>query len=106
MSDVLLQFAAPLFHDASDNSTYKYALEFSIIIWNMSLLPLEGQADQMQRLLIEYPETEWDETKSIINMLLDRKAYLFRENRRVIVDFRISNVGGKRHFTVASTEMK
>ncbi|MFH0990566.1 MAG: hypothetical protein V1799_11185 [bacterium] len=106
MSEVLLHFAAPLLNSAPNDAAYELALTFSIAVWNLSLIPPEGQAVQMQELIEATGKDDPGETRAIIEMLLQRKQTHFPENRRLIADYTLSCTGGQRHLTVASTEIE
>jgi len=105
MSDVILRFAAPLLDKAGEDKSYDFALEFCIVVWNFSLLPPKEQFEQRQHLVKEIVKGDAHETQAMIDMLLDRKAALFPEYRRAIVDYTLSYAEGQRHLMVASTEM-
>lgn len=109
MSDVILRFAAPLLNEAFDDSSYKFALEFCMVVWNLSLFPSFEQAqrrlDLIRELRESIPSENDPEVGAIIDMLLHRKRAYFSRYRRIIVDYTLSSIGDKLHLTVASTEV-
>ncbi len=106
MSEVILRFAAPLLNNAPDDSSYEFGLQFSILVWNLSFLPPQEQADQTRQLIGEVAKDDPQETKAVIDMLLHRKAAYFSKHRRAIVDYTLSYSGDDRHLTVASTKVR
>ncbi|MEK9137252.1 MAG: hypothetical protein AAB393_09020 [Bacteroidota bacterium] len=87
-------------------TSYEFALQFSILVWNLSFFPPEEQADQTQRLIRQLAKDKPDEITAMIGMLLHRKAAYFSKYQRAIVDYTLSSVAGQRRLTVASADIR
>lgn len=100
MSEIILDLAKPLL-DESDEFDWKLtALDLTIIAWNLSLAP-EVEQERLQR---EFPQMFGDpETRELVDFLLDRKAALYPDNQRVIVDYEIRRKGRGHALRIIST---
>jgi len=48
MFEVILDFAGPLLAEASDMQRAEAAISFSIIVWNLSLMPIDEKEKQKE----------------------------------------------------------
>ena len=105
MSDVIIRFAAPLLGASFDDNSYKFGLEFAIVVWNISYLPPDELTEGIQKIITALGGEDADETRDMIDMLLERKAASFSQYRRIIAEYELSFTDSERHLSVASTEV-
>ncbi len=100
MSEIILDLAKPLLEESEEFDWKLTALDLAIIAWNLSLAP---EAEQ-QRLQREFPQMFGDpETRELFDLLLERKAELYPDNQRVIVDYEIRPKGSGHALRIIST---
>jgi hypothetical protein len=97
MSEVLLQFAEPVLDTAATLDEVHAALEFAMTIWNYSLLPAQARSKGLPEVIMSDP---W--LKSAAEVLLERKAQLFADNRRVLYGLEVFEKGDKFRVNVLS----
>ena len=108
MSDVILRFAEPILHDVHDVADQN-AIRFAIGVWNASLLPEPEQSEALSTIIEMIPAHDpaaRRELSAAISMLLARKRRYFASNTRVILDYQITQSGGRLHLDVVSTLAK
>jgi hypothetical protein len=113
MSEVLLEFASPLFDPSDDDEYFGKAIALAAASWNAALLPSEKQEASIEGLIDKISSSGACDVdtareinaslKEIVLMLLERKRSYFPDNKRVIVDYQISNFKDQRNVLVAST---
>lgn len=86
MSEVLLQFADPILDRSAPIEEIRTTLFFAMIIWNYSLLSAEARSESEDPLR-EVMSHPW--SRSVAQRLLERKAQLFANNRRMLCDLEI-----------------
>lgn len=104
MSQVILDFAAPLLATCDDLDAEKKAISLSIFVWNSSLLPeplqkttLTAYLDQCEAVL---PAQELETLKGYIDQLLQDKAQRYADNRNRITNCTFGDYKGDRHIEV------
>jgi len=104
MSEVILRFAAP-FKD-NDGLVPRAMLEISIIIWNASFMPSDMQRKAVEDIVNVFPSDDSEarrEMSFIAHMLLERKKQYFSENKRLIMDYHITESTHSIYLDVMST---
>jgi hypothetical protein len=104
MSEVILRFAEP-FKDAY-GMVAKEMLEIAIIIWNASFMPKEMQKKALEDVINVFPQENREARREmflIAHMLLERKKQYFSENKRLIMDYHITESADSIHLDVVST---
>ncbi len=104
MSAVILRFAEPL-QDAY-GILPPSLIRFAMLVWNASLLPKDVQQKAIQDIVQVVPVTEREVRQDMvlaINMLLERKAEYFADNKRYIMDYHITESAHRIHLNVVST---
>lgn len=97
MSEVLLEFAEPILDRSASIDAIRSALYFAMTIWNYSLLPAEKRS---KGLLGGLTKDAW--LKSAAQVLLERKAQLFADNRRMLYDLEVFKEGDRLRVNVIS----
>ncbi len=103
MSEVLLEFIKPYVDHADTEDAYRKLLVIAILAWNAAILPKEKRQEIVNKLLEEMRIPEAKEFRSIIEILIERKLKHFAENKRLIVNYELTDLGDGRHLSVAST---
>jgi hypothetical protein len=107
MSEVLQDFAEPLLQDCVTDAEVKETIRFSMLVWNVSLMPTSDREKNIELLIENLAKTDQPEhieaAKYYVDMLLKRKKIMFPDLNRIIVDCQFSGAGSKLRFDVAST---
>jgi hypothetical protein len=104
MSEVILRFAEPLKDEYG--MVPKAMLEIAIILWNASFMPSDMQRKALEDVVNVIPKENREaqrELCSIATMLLERKKQYFPENKRLIMDYHITESAHSIHLDVMST---
>ncbi|MCI5147934.1 MAG: hypothetical protein D3916_00740 [Candidatus Electrothrix sp. MAN1_4] len=107
MSDVIEEFAEPLLADCRNADEAKKAIQFAMIVWNLTLLPEKEQDNKIQEMLDALsPSDKIDaitQTRYFINLLITRKKKMFPDIKRTVIDFQLSGSGSNLRLDIAST---
>lgn len=104
MSEVILRFAEPFKDD--DGLVSKAMLEIAIIIWNASFMPKDMQRKAVEDVVNVLPSDDREARREmflIVNTLLERKKQYFSNNKRMIMDYHITESAHSIHLDVVST---
>ena len=104
MSDIIHRFAEPLQDENGDISANM--IHFAILVWNASLLSKDKQEKVFRDIIKALPRKERGVREGIllaIGMLLERKEKYFSDNKRVIIDYDITETEGMLNLNVVST---
>ncbi len=106
MSEVILDFAKPLWDYCNDAASERKAILLAVIAWNASFLPEKERNNTLQRFLLDLSPPpspdDLDAFTSLMRMLVDRKDRLFSEVKRGIIDYQFSGFGAFRRLNVVS----
>lgn len=95
MSDVIVELAQPLIEQATNPEQFQMAISLASLCWNLSLAPAEERAamvnDALQKLV--KPGESTDDIRHVMASLVARKEALFPNDRRLIINYRISGGG-------------
>jgi len=104
MSEVILRFAEPLKDDYG--IVPKAMIEMAIIMWNASFMPKDMQMKAMADIINVFPRDDREARREMlltVNMLLERKKKYFSNNKRLIMDYHITESAHRIHLNVVST---
>jgi hypothetical protein len=104
MSEVILRFAEP-FKD-NDGLVPRAMLEIAIILWNASFMPSDMQRKAVEDLVNVFPRDDSGARREMLqtaHMLLERKKQHFSDNKRMIMDYHITESAHSIHVDVVST---
>ena len=105
MSEVLLEFAAPMFETFDADIPARRIMGVATTAWNLALLPArkrdEFLAEMARELSLETQDIK--EMKKVMRWLVARKNKHFAEHRRFVVDFEVSERGNRRRLYVVSS---
>lgn len=108
LSEAIMEFIAPLTDKENDMEMCKKNIEFGILVWNISVLPVEHRAEQKDMVLksinanIERCEVDFNE---IFDYLIIRKDTIFNNDKRYIVNYEIHEQDNELFLTVGSTQI-
>jgi hypothetical protein len=104
MSEVILRFAEPL--KDNDGLVPKAMLEIAIIMWNASFMPMDMQRKAVEDIVNVFPSDNSEARREMFltaHMLLERKKQYFSHNKRMIMDYHITESPHSIHLDVVST---
>jgi hypothetical protein len=107
MSDIIHRFAEPLRDENGDIPANM--LRFAILVWNASLLPKDEQEEAFRDIIKALPGEERGVREGAmlaIAMLLERKEKYFPDNKRVIIDYDITETNDMLNLNIVSTVPK
>lgn len=110
MSQVILDFAAPLLETCSDEASERKAISLAIYVWNTAMLP----EPQCRRTLDDYlkesqkviPPEELKTLSDYIDRLVQTRRSRFANNRKKITNCTFGDYGPDRHIEVGYTMEK
>ena len=104
MSDILTEYGEPLFEtiDSDNKAEYEKAIMMSIMLWNCAIMQEEpkNRKEVEKKLKPMMPDAE---SKSVVKYMLDRKTEMFPDNKRVILNYELTETPDGLHLSVAST---
>jgi len=105
LSEVIMEFVAPLTEGINNIVATKRIIEFGIIIWNTSFLPIEERQEQKNSIMenLRVKEDGKDDDgffNEIYNFLIFRKDTLFKNDKRFIINYKINDRENNSHLTV------
>ena len=107
MSEILLDFARPLFTDVDKESdAFDTAVGIAVTVWNISQAPEEVQDALLDELLDRATEDDpsaADGLQQTLALMLERKQQLYPDNNRIVLDYKIVKRGSHTHVDVVST---
>jgi hypothetical protein len=107
MSEVLLEFIEPFKKYATTMPAYERLIVLAILAWNAALLEgVERQEliNKTDEIIIGQAGEEWrKDLDAILAMLIERKERYFADNKRRIIEYRLTDTGKNYHLAVVST---
>lgn len=108
MSEIIIDYAKPLLDAAKNEEEQKRAITIAVTIWNLSLLPEDGQSECIKEIANIIGTSDRGGTFSkndneILNYLIKRKKVLFSEINRMVVDYEFVETPDDFHLNIVST---
>lgn len=105
MSDAISQIVEPYRDDALDYHAFRTLVTFACTAWNASILSDDKRKEMLNAMLTALPANKRDrsEALSLVKELMNRKNILYPDVKRLIVDFKVTDLGDDFHIAVAST---
>jgi len=104
LSEVIMEFVEPLSERINDIVVTKRIIEFGILIWNLSFLPLEEREEQKKSIMKSFSIKEDDQDDDGFNEIYDylifRKDALFKNDKRFVVNYKIDDREDNSHLSV------
>jgi len=107
LSETIMELVAPLTDKENDMERCKRIVEIGILVWNISVLPIEHRAKQKDMLLkslnanIKMCEFDLNE---MVDYLIIRKDTIINNDKRFIVNYEMHEKDNELFLTVASTQ--
>ena len=104
MSDILLAYAKPFMDTVkTDNKEdYEKAIQISMMLWNCAIMQ-EATKNRKEIMKMLKPVMPDAESKSVVNYMLERKRQMYPGNKRMIMNYELSETAEGFHLSVAST---
>lgn len=108
MSEVLYDFIEP-YSEGIESKTERYQLlTLAVLAWNLSLLSEDKQQEGIEMLIKEGTKGSnayvQEQTRMVIDELIQRKTLYFADYTQVIVDFSLQETGDEYNISVASIQ--
>jgi len=109
LSEAIMEFVAPLTDKENNMERCKRIIEFGILVWNISVLPIEHRAKEKDMVLksinanIEQCKVDFNE---MFDYLIIRKDTIINNDKRFILNYEIHEQDNELFLTVASTQNK
>ena len=107
MSEVLLEFAAPILEGAEDFEDCQFLFSMAVMAWNLALLPAEAQAEFLKNNpFLENPLDRDDVEMAqfcaeTMQALIEMKLLYFGQDQRMVGDYQLTENDGDLHLSVA-----
>jgi hypothetical protein len=104
ISEVLLDFAAPLLERFETEVPVKNIIPMAIFAWNLALTRNEDHNKAINEMakVLSLDEKGIEEMNNLMRWLVDRKRNHFAEHKRRILDYRLSDLGERYGLQVVS----
>ena len=104
MSDILMEYGEPLFEtiNTDNKAEYEKVIMMSIMLWNCAIMQEEPKGQKEIEKMLK-PMMSDAESKSVVKYMLDRKMEMFPDNKRVILNYELTETPNGLHLSVAST---
>jgi len=105
MSDAISQLIKPYQDDEYDYETSRKLVTFACVAWNASILPQEMRDEMIDRLLTSASRDAKHRSGifDLVTQLMERKKKLFPDISRMIIDFKVTDLGKDFHIAIASS---
>lgn len=106
LSAVLLDFIEPYKKAARTTEAYRKLITLAVVAWNAALLTGAERQELIDitiKAIVTSAGEEWrKDAENIIAMLMRRKEQHFADDKRFIVDYRVTETEREYHLAVAS----
>ena len=105
MSDAISQLIEPFRDDAPDYKSFHTLVTFACVAWNASVLPPDERDEMLNKIItgVSRRKKNRSEINEFIKELMDRKRKLFPHVSRMIVEYKVTDLGDDFHIAIAST---
>jgi len=105
MSDAISQLIKPYQDDEYDYETSRKLVTFACVAWNASILPQEMRDEMIDRMLTSASLDAKHRSGifDLVTQLMERKKKLFPDISRMIIDFKVTDLGKDFHIAIASS---
>jgi hypothetical protein len=107
MSEIILEFAAPMLDIAPDDDAFQGALSTAIFAWNLACLPAHERKEFLTKALSDLETKDGDPRifKKMIEELIQRKNYLYPDVKRFIFDYELTETYDGNHLYLISSPL-
>lgn len=103
MSEVILDFIAPYVPAAQSEQRYRALVSVGVVAWNASLFPPLERRQLLDSVIDKEMPYSAEETKLVIEELVQRKERYFSGNKRMILSYDLTMTKEGSHLSVASS---
>lgn len=108
LSAVLEDFIKPYQEIASTDDAYRKLIALAVVAWNAAILSKAERKELIDTTINSIVTTageEWrKDSEEVLRMLIKHKERHFPDDRRFIVDYRLTKTMGEFYLSVASVE--
>ena len=106
LSAVLLDFIEPFRKFAPTDEAYRKLIALAVVAWNVAILSNTDQKELIDAIINSIVTTageEWrNDAEKTLAMLIEHKDRYFADDRRFIVDYRLTETEDEYHLSVVS----
>ncbi len=102
MSDVMWQFIEPYTGFAEHLAEMERLVVIAAMAWNAAIMSDEDSEQFQQKMITSLPAEARENAKAVIEDLIQRKQRTFADNKRMIVNMKVTDTGDGFHLAVAS----
>jgi hypothetical protein len=102
MSEVIMSFVEPYRDYAHTYEELNKLITLAIVAWNAALLPKDEWKEMVDKISSSFSPSDAEDFKQITEMLVERKRRYFSDNKRLILDYHLSESREGFHLSVAS----
>lgn len=106
MSDILEAFIEPYLDSACDLEQRRKLFAMAAFAWNLALFPEDEQQQELEQIVEQLSAGDQrlrQNTKEILEELIERKQQYFRKHQRYILDFELTETRSDFHLSVVSS---
>ena len=107
LSDAISKIIAPYRQDAPDYDAFDKLVAVACVAWNSTILPDDKRDGMLADMRANMPDKQSREDfMAIVTELMKRKKKLYPNVNRMIVKFKVTDLGNDFHIAIASTLAK
>jgi hypothetical protein len=106
MSDLLMRFIEPYTEVATTDEAFGKLIAIAVVAWNAAILPPKERKEMIDNIIDSAIPMAKEDAKAIIEQMIKRKEKHFGENRRMILNYQLTETREGRHLAVVSTMPK
>jgi hypothetical protein len=106
MSEVLLEYGKPFIEiiNTENKEDYEKSIKISMMLWNCAIMYDSGDKKDRKKIMkMLKPVLPDGESEGVFSYMAERKREMFPDNKRIILNYEITETSGGFHLTVAST---
>ncbi len=109
LSEAILEFAEPLMDKCETVVQQKRLIDLAILAWNISYLPKDQQEQEKEKIIKNLWRGDSEAQsfmKAMFDCLLERKEKYFAHEKRVIINYDVSELSDRLNLTVLGSTQK
>jgi hypothetical protein len=104
MSRVILDFLGPYLEQTHSDADIEKLVTVGIVAWNTANVAGKEREKLLEATLEKFPADARQSARALIEELVRRKEALFADNKRMILDYELTETpSGRGHLSVVST---
>jgi len=106
MSEILMEYGKPFIDiiNTENREEYEKSIKISMMLWNCAIMyDLGDKRDRKKVMKMLKPVLTDAESEGVFSYMVERKREMFPDNKRLILNYEITETSSGFHLTVAST---